>query len=390
MSGRARLVGLSTAERAAACLVALSYLPGLGPATLRRCHLEHGAEESWADLVAGRPDRIVPVADLAGRGRPDLPARLVAEARRRDPAADLSAQRAPGRTIHVHGTPGYPDRLVADPAAPAVLFSEGDLRALGGPTVAVVGTRNATLAGRHLAEELGDGLAGAGVAVVSGLALGIDGAAHRGALRSTSPRSVGVIASGLDVVYPRRHAHLHADLARRGLLVSETPVGVRPDPWRFPARNRIIAGLADAVVVVESRITGGSLHTVDEALVRDVPVLAVPGHPSAPAAAGTNALLYDGAGLVRDVADVLLAIGVTPPRAPRCAGAASAAPDLGPAERAVLDAIGSTPSSLAEVVAATGRTVGEVAHALAGLATSGRVREHEGWYEAVQPTVVRR
>jgi DNA processing protein len=390
VNGRTHLTGLSTGERAAACLVALSYLPGLGPATLRRCHLEHGAEESWSDLVAGRPDRIVPILDLAARGRPELPARLVAEARRRNPAVDLAAQRHPGRRIHVHGAPGYPDRLVADPAAPAVLFSEGDLRALDAPSVAVVGTRNATLAGRRLAEELGEGLAGAGVAVVSGLALGIDGAAHRGALGATGARSVGVIASGLDVVYPRRHVDLHVDLARRGLLVSETPAGIRPDAWRFPARNRIIAGLADAVVVVESRIAGGSLHTVDEALVRDVPVLAVPGHPSAPAAAGTNALLYDGAGLVRDVADVLLAIGVTPPHAPRCAPSAGVAPDLGPAERAVLDALGSTPSSLAEVVAATGRTVGEVAHALAGLATSGRVREHEGWYEVAGSTVARR
>lgn len=383
MTGPDRLGGLSAADRTAACLVALSYLPGLGPATVRRCHLEHGAEESWFDLVAGRPDRIVPVTDLAARGRSDLPAHLIAEARRRDPVADLGRQAVDGRRVHVLGARGYPDRLVADPMAPAVLFSEGHLAALHGPTVAVVGTRNATLAGRQLAEELGEGLAAAGVSVISGLALGIDGAAHRGALRSEAPRSVAVIASGLDVVYPRRHAHLHAELASRGLLVSETPAGIRPDAWRFPARNRIIAGLADSVVVVESRVAGGSLHTVDEALARDVPVLAVPGHPSAPASAGTNALIYDGAGLVRDTADVLLAIGVTPPPVPRRQDPGPALPDLGPAERAVLDALGSTPSSLAELVAATGRTVGEVSHALARLAAANHVREAQGWYEAV-------
>jgi DNA processing protein len=390
VSGPERLGGLAAADRTAACLVALSYLRGLGPATVRRCHLEHGAEESWFDLVAGRPDRIVPVTDLAGRGRPDLPAQLVAEARRRDPAADLARQGDAGRRVHVFGSRGYPDRLVADPAAPAVLFSQGRLAALAGPTVAVVGTRNATLAGRQLAEELGEGLAAVEVSVISGLALGIDGAVHRGALRARGPCSVAVIASGLDVVYPRRHAHLHADLARHGLLVTETPAGVRPDPWRFPARNRIIAGLADAVVVVESRAAGGSLHTVDEALARDVPVLAVPGHPSAPASAGTNALIYDGAGLVRDIADVLLAIGVTPPPAARPPESAHPAPPLGPAERAVLHALGSTPSSLAELVAATGRTVGEVAHALTRLVEGRQVQESQGWYEAATPRTVAR
>ena len=168
MTGPDRLGGLSAADRTAACLVALSYLPGLGPATVRRCHLEHGAEESWFDLVAGRPDRIVPVTDLAARGRSDLPAHLSAEARRRDPVADLGRQAVDGRRVHVLGARGYPDRLVADPMAPAVLFSEGHLAALHGPTVAVVGTRNATLAGRQLAEELGEGLAAAGVAVISG------------------------------------------------------------------------------------------------------------------------------------------------------------------------------------------------------------------------------
>ncbi len=396
MIGPSRLRGLSSAERTAACLVSLSYLDGIGPATLRRCHLEHGAEETWFDLLAGRSDRVVPIVDLAARGNPELGARLARQARQRDPIADLAAQRVTGRHLVVHGTRGYPERLVADQAAPAVLFMAGHPDVLRRPTAAIVGTRNATLAGRSLAEDLGEGLARAGVTVVSGLALGIDGAAHRGAL---SPRvdvqpsvtgvhvprgAVGVIASGLDVVYPRRHAHLHRDLAENALLVTEMPAGMRPDTWRFPARNRIISALADVVVVVESRVTGGSLHTVDEALVRGVPVLAVPGHPSAPASAGTNALIFDGAGLVRDTSDVLLALGLDDPRPQgQPASDGVGAREDTAAERAVMAALGATPSSLAEVVTATGRSVSEVSHALYCLMASGRVAETEGWYEAV-------
>jgi DNA processing protein len=156
---------------------------------------------------------------------------------------------------------------------------------------------------------------------------------------------------------------------------------MRPEAWRFPARNRIIAALADAVVVVESRRTGGSLHTVDEALRRDRPVLAVPGHPSSPAATGTNGLLYDGAALARDADDVLLALGIDRPREPK-GGPPDRAASLSSAERGLLDALGTTPACLAELVAATGRPVDEVAHALAVLEGRGRIRRTGGWYEA--------
>ena len=380
MTGPA-LRGMKTADRTAACLVSLAYLDGIGPATLRRCHLEHGAEETWSDLLAGRPERIVPIATQAARSKAGFTERLVAQARLRDPAADLARQLDAGRQVLVHGRRGYPQRLLADPAAPALLFAEGDLGALLSPGVALVGTRNATLAGRSLAEEMGADLARCGIAVRSGLALGIDGAAHRGALRAGSAPAVAVIASGLDIAYPRRHLHLQRDLARSGLVISETPAGVRPDPWRFPARNRILAALADLVVVVESRVAGGSLLTVDEALARGVPVAAVPGHPSAPASAGTNALLYDGASLVRDAPDVLMILGITPPVTATEDRALLAAQPLDPARRAVLDVLGPTPSSLAEVVAETGRTVAEVSHALAGLLADGLVQESQGWYE---------
>lgn len=384
MTGGSPLAALAPGDRLVGCTLGLAHLPGIGPATLRRCLVEHGAEHAWCELLAGRPDRVPPVAEQLARMRPEATPRLLRAVRRRDLSADLARQRAIGR-LHLWGTPGYPARLREDPEPPALVFTRGSLALLDRPAVAVVGTRNATLPGRQLAEELAAGIAAAGVVVVSGLALGIDGAAHRGAVGVAAAHgpvpTVGVVASGLDVPYPRRHADLHATVGSRGLLVSESPAGLRPEAWRFPARNRIIAALADAVVVVESRRTGGSLHTVDEALRRDRPVLAVPGHPSSPAAAGTNALLYDGAGLARDADDVLLELGVDRPRDSRDRQPDPSA-DLSPAERGLLDALGTTPASLAELVAATGRPVDEVAHALAVLEGRGRIRRTGGWYEA--------
>ncbi len=417
---------LSVADRTAACLVGLAHLPGLGPATLRRCHLEHGAQESWFDIVSGRYQRVVPIVELLGHPKGPAAERLVSAARRRDVVADLAAQRPPGWRVHVLGARGYPERLAHDPAAPAVLFACGREALLQQPTVAIVGTRKATLAGRELAQALAADLARTGVVVVSGLALGIDGAAHRGAMSagvrsiaegSTGPGpaaarsdsrsqdapiglrrtgsgdatlpTIGVVASGLDVIYPRRHADLHRSIAESGLLVTEAPAGFRPEPWRFPARNRIIAGLADAVVVVESRSTGGSMHTVEEALRRDVPVLAVPGHPGAPASTGTNDLLFDGAGMARGAQDVLMALGLhastSQPGTAVGTGTAEGR-DFGasPAESELLEVLRAAPSSLGELVAATGRTVEQVAHALAVLEGAGRIGRTGGWYEVTR------
>lgn len=381
-------------DREAALLVALASLPGIGPATVWRCHREGEAERAWSAASGGRPGTNRMLAGPVGRMGPTTAARLVDAARSLDPMTELARHRAHGRRVLVHGRAGYPERLRHDPAPPAVLFAEGRAEVTAQPTVAVVGTRNATRAGRELAVRLGAELAEAGVSVVSGLALGIDGAAHQGALgdlhrpgphggageahhRAAGP--VGVVASGLDIVYPRRHAALHRRVAAGGVLLSETPLGHRPVAWRFPARNRIIAGLADAVVVVESRSAGGSMLTVNEALDRGVDVLAVPGHPTAPAAAGTNDLIFDGATIVRSNDDVLHAVGL--------GRSNPSGPDPGPPEvtdpaaRSVLDALGDTPASLPEVVARTGLDLGEVSRALVELEGSGRVARSSGWYE---------
>ncbi|MEM7321908.1 MAG: DNA-processing protein DprA [Actinomycetota bacterium] len=209
-------------------------------------------------------------------------------------------------------SPADPRWPVADdPEPPALVFYAGDLDLLAHPVaVAVVGTRRCTAVGRTVAYNFGRDLALADVAVVSGLALGVDGAAHRGALDAAGP-VIGVVASGIDVIYPGGNRHLWERVKEHGLLLGEAPAKTRPARWRFPARNRLIAGLARGVVVVESHRTGGALLTVDEAIERDRPVYAVPGSVLSAASEGTNALLVEGATPVGSAADVLYDLGVT-------------------------------------------------------------------------------
>ena len=379
------------------CLIALAGLPGFGPATLLRVALEGDPVEVWSQVRAGRAHHVAVLAAAFAReptkGHGVKSASLARASALAEPDEELDRHRADGREVRFLGGPGYPERLCDDPAPPALLFVEGRQDALDSPTVAMVGTRNATRAGRELASDLAADLARSGVAVVSGLALGIDGAAHAGALGIASGadrrvdrpagQPVGVIASGLDIAYPRRHQQLHRDIVRHGLLVSETPLGRRPTAWRFPARNRIIAGLADAVVIVESRSAGGSMLTAAEGLLRDRPVLAVPGHPTAPAAAGANDLIFDGAVPVRDVEDILVAIGrggtsvVAAERDVAVEGPGS----TGPEGRSVLCALGTEPLSLDEVVQRAGLTLDEAAATLVRLEVEGSVIRSGSWFE---------
>ncbi len=212
-----------------------------------------------------------------------------------------------GASILSPHEPRWP--LAEDPEPPVLLFAVGDLDLLSSASrVAIVGTRRCTALGRTVAHQLGAGLAAADSVVVSGLALGVDGAAHRGCLDGDG-QAIGVVGSGLDVVYPRANRALWDEVAERGLLLTETPTTFNPKRWRFPARNRLIAALSHGIVVVESHQRGGALSTADEGLQRDRPVMAVPGSVLSPASRGTNALLVDGAIPVRDALDVLGALG---------------------------------------------------------------------------------
>lgn len=278
------------------------------------------------------------------------------------------------------GEAGYPALLADDHQAPAVLYYRGSLDTVDLPAVGIIGTRRCTHYGRQVAERLGRELASAGVVVVSGLALGIDGAAHRGALSADAAPVVGVVGSGLDVIYPRAHTRLWDEVAEHGLLTSEAPCGAAPEPWRFPARNRIIAALAHAVVVIESHAKGGSNHTVAAAIDRGVPVLAVPGPITSPASAGTNRLLVEGCAPVTDVDDVLVAIGLAP-RGPRTKRDSRRPPD--PTASQVLAAMGWSPATLETISLRTRLTPTQVAVALSSLEIDGWARTVDGWWERV-------
>jgi DNA processing protein len=272
-----------------------------------------------------------------------------------------------------------------------VLFVRGDLAALAQRRVGVVGTRNATPSGLATARELGAALSQAGVAIVSGLALGIDGAAHEGVRRSDGVgRPIAVVGSGPDVVYPRRHRDLWNWVATDGVVISEWPPGTQPEAFRFPERNRIIAALSEVLVVVESRARGGSLITVREAADRGVEVMAVPGSTRSPASAGTNVLLREGAAPVLSAADVLIALGLDHRRC------GDQPPDPRPRPRGhealVLSACELEPSTVDTLASATGLTLADAALAAARLEHAGWLVEAGGWFETaaskLQPSPV--
>ncbi|HWH35018.1 MAG TPA: DNA-processing protein DprA [Acidimicrobiales bacterium] len=194
-----------------------------------------------------------------------------------------------------------------------------------------------------------------------------------------TPAPAAVVGSGLDVVYPRGNAELWARVAGAGCVMSEYPLGTPPAPWRFPARNRIIAALADVVVVVESRETGGSMHTVDAALERDRPVMVVPGPVRSPASAGTNDLLVAGSAAVRDAADVLAVLGLDAAASGR--GRPDTRPSPTPAGAAVLDALGWEPATLEMVAGRCRQSLGAVATEMAALERDGWVGRQGSWFE---------
>ncbi len=364
------------------CVAALGRLPRMGRGRLRMI-LNHHSPAEAVEAFRSR-SRLHP---MVVRSIPtDEYALMLADAPKLDPEAALQACLEADVRVVFHGGPDYPVALAADPAAPAALFVRGDLDALDARRVGVVGTRNATAAGLATARELGSELSSAGVAVVSGLARGVDGAAHTGvrtareaSIDRSAGRPVAVVGSGPDVPYPRRHTELWSWVAAHGLLVSEWPPGTAPDSWRFPERNRIIAGLSEVLVVVESRERGGSLITARLAADRGVEVMVVPGSPRCPASVGTNQLLRDGAAPVTSVDDVMAMLGLdhrrqgTLPFDPR---------PLPTGEQAlVLAACETEPRTLDSMAAATGLSLVETALAAARLERSGWLVEASGWFE---------
>jgi len=418
----------------AAYAAALACLPAVGPGWLVEVLAQHSPKAAWELVRAGGLSR-------PARGRVSPGGAGWSETARRLDVGSLWAYcQLRGIAVTWPGAPGYPSALRSGPAPAGVLFSRGALGLLEGHScVAVIGTRRCTPEGRDVAYQLGYDLCAAGAVVVSGLALGIDGAAHAGALAAArdagtgggpvgAGSTVGVAASGVDVVYPRQHAALWGEVARLGVIVSETPPGSPAQAWRFPSRNRIIAGLAQMVVVVECHASGGSWHTVEAAVRRGIEVGAVPGWVQSSASVGTNTLLHEGATPVRGAQDVLDALGIfdhqgervrrsgprlepgrgpsaTSPHPRRGIGAElGTVPRVGerparstPAERGgeprnalddrVLAAVGGRPLCLDEIVERSGLPVTAVVVALERLEEQGALRGQAGWWaRARQPT----
>jgi DNA processing protein len=277
-----------------------------------------GIEPGAIARRAGGPEKLLAAvpATLDRLGVPESFARELRQARRADVGAYRAELAETGTACATFAEPAYPAALrdLHDP--PLAVFLRGALvdapLSLPGGAVAIVGARRPTDAGLRIARRLGAFAAGAGVAVVSGMALGIDAAAHGGALDAAGP-TIAVLGCGTDIAYPRRHRGLYERILEVGLVISEYPPGTAPAPWRFPARNRLIAALVATLVVVEARARSGALITADHALDLGRDVVAVPGAAGSSAAAGTNGLIKAGAGLVEDESDLAAWLGIDAP-----------------------------------------------------------------------------
>lgn len=381
-AGRAKWEGGESVEDEA-CAAALASF-GLSPARLRRVLEGRRPGQAWLELAAGsHPED--PDGRVGALVRPDLPNTLWRRCR------------SSGVSVVPLGDHRYPPTLGDDAEAPAVLFLAGRPGAMcRWPRVAVVGTRSASTAGRQLAAEVGGRLAEAGVVVVSGLAPGIDSAALAGATEVAGGTVVAVLGTAHDGIRDPVQLRLARRVEDSGCVVSELPPGSASARWRFAVRNRVMAALAQLVVVVECHSKGGALHTVRAARRRAVPVAAVPGSLRASASAGTNELLVGGASCVRHGDDVVaLLAGLTGWRpAPARCGVGSREPgpgrgeadlfhaprpeDLDPPSRRVLEALDGDPVALEALVLRTRESLSSVALALEHLAEAGWASSHGG------------
>lgn len=276
--------------------VALSVIPQLGAARFRRLESYFGnLELAWSAGPAQLRD-----AGLDSRTAQEIIAGRV----RLDPDDIMASLARAGVSVANWNGDAYPPRLrqISDP--PPVLYYIGDIKPEDERSIAIVGTRNPTSYGREAASVLSRDLASAGVTVVSGLALGIDGVAHRAAL-DCGGRTIAVVAGGLDSVYPKEHTGLFRNIQERGAVISEHPLGMRPDPRSFPRRNRLISGMTLGTVVVEAAEGSGTRWTVYQALEQNREVFCVPGSIFSPASRFTNRMIKEGAKLVADYTDIL-------------------------------------------------------------------------------------
>ncbi len=316
------------------------------------------------------------VPELAARGGGRAP-RLTSHDQAEREAAQV--ERFGGRYLFLGDGP-YPPLLAQAEGAPPVLIARGDLALLDRPAVALVGARNASAAACRFARQLAHELGGAGIVIVSGLARGIDTAAHDGALETGT---IGVIAGGVDVFYPPENEPRQRVIGERGLLLAEQPPGTEPHARHFPSRNRIIAGLAQGTVVVEAAPKSGSLITARHAAEYGRDVMAVPGSPLDPRAQGCNLLIREGATLVQTADDVLealrpLHLGVLRQPAQDYRGSAEPADADDRARRTVGELLGPTPVAVDEIVRQAALPAAIVQTVLLEMELAGRIERHAG------------
>lgn len=360
---------MSLSQEEAFARIRLLRSPNIGPVSYAQLLRRFGDARAAIDALP----------DLAARG--GAPYRPAPEARISD---EIAAVKRAGARYLFHDSPDYPALLAQSDGAPPILTVKGDAALAARPSVAVVGARNASAAAVKLARDFGMALAEAGFTVVSGLARGIDGAAHRGALsvKDSGGATVGVIASGIEIAYPPEHRDLQAEVAEKGLLIAEQPPGTEPLARHFPSRNRIIAGLAAGTLVVEAAPKSGSLITARLAGEYGREVMAIPGSPLDSRSRGCNQLIRDGAVLVQSPEDAieLLSGFDGQPRstfreaAPAFVEAEDAAGDT--ADLAAL--LTAAPVSVDELIRQSGTGAGSVQMALLELEIAGRLTRHAG------------
>lgn len=280
---------------------------------------------------------------------------------------------ARGGRFVVVGDELYPAALSTLPDAPPILSAVGDIALLDRPTLAIVGAREASLAGRQFAAALAAALGSAGFLIASGLARGIDAAAHEAALDSGT---VAVLASGVDHVYPPQNAALQDAIAARGLILSEVALGAPPIARAFPRRNRIVSGLSAGIVVIEAAARSGSLITAQRAAEQGREVFVVPGSPMDPRYAGSNSLIRDGAILVRDANDILGVLGRPRPAAQRLEKPTEMPADTDVAR--IMQILGSVPTAVDELVRRCQVSAASIAEVLMALELEGRLERHRG------------
>jgi DNA processing protein len=336
----------------------LALTPGLGPATLQRLLRQFGLPQA---VLARRR------AELGPFITPAVVEALDSDAVSQAVAHALQWAQQPGCWIVTLADETYPRLLLEIPDPPALLYGQGRIELLSRPAMAVVGSRNATQQGEANAASMAKALSDAGLTIVSGLALGIDAAAHRGGLAGTGS-TIAVLGTGIDVLYPARNAALAADIGARGLLLSEFPLGTAPAGQNFPRRNRLISGLARGCLVVEAALASGSLITARAAAEQGRDVFAIPGSIHSPLAKGCHALLKSGAKLVESADDVLAELSGF-----RATGYASTTRESRAPEPGLLAHMGHDPVDVDSLCSRAGMSAEQVSSELLRLELDGRV-----------------